>query len=102
MADEILVTEVTAEDKIATLKTTLAGMELSAATIPQEIKDAITQEIATLEAETLAKLQEVEAKAKADEEVAKTKVSDFWVKNRTIIYIVAALVILHVAEKFGW
>ncbi|GMB01088.1 hypothetical protein [Pelosinus sp. IPA-1] len=93
MAEETVnteVTTVTTEDKIAKLKTTLEGMELLGETIPQVVKDAVRQELATLEAEALAEVQKIEAETVS-----------FYGKYRTEIIIVAALVILHVAGLFG-
>ena len=101
MADEIVVTEVSIEDKIAKLKTSLEAFELLGESIPQAVKDAVAQELAVLEAEVLVTLQATEAKIKAEAEIAKTKVSDLWEKNRTWIIIVAAMLAFHVAGKFG-
>ena len=92
MADEIVqIVDVSIEDKIAKLKTTLEGMELLGATIPQEIKDAVAQEIATSE-ENL----------KAEAEAIKTEVSSSWVKYRVELIIAALLIISHVAGRFGF
>jgi len=99
---ENTIIEATTEDKIAKLKTTLEGMELLGATIPQAVKDAVTQELSVLEAEALATLQAAEAKAVSEAEIAKTKASEFLEKNRTVIIIVAVMFVLHVAGKFGW
>lgn len=82
--------EVTTEDKISKLKTTIEQMELLGESIPEIAKEAVKQELAVLEAKALEEIQKVEAEA-----------SDFWDKNRNAIIIVAVLLVLHVAGKFG-
>lgn len=90
MAEETVITEVTIEDKIAKLKTTLETMESLGAMIPQAVKDAVIQEIATLEAKALEEILKIE-----DETVS------FYEKYRTEIIVVAALLLIHIAGKFG-
>ena len=82
--------EVTTEDKIAKLKTTLEGMELLGATIPQTVKDTVSQEITVLE-----------EKLKAEIEAVETETVSLWVKYRTEIIIIVAMFIIHVAGKVG-
>lgn len=88
--EENKIVEVTTEDKIAKLKTTLEQMELLGESIPEIAKEAVKQELAVLEAKALEELQKVEENA-----------SDFWDKNRNAIIIVAVLLVLHVAGLFG-
>jgi hypothetical protein len=59
--EENKIVEVSTEDKIAKLKATLEGMELLGATVPQAIKDAVAQELATLEEKLKAEAQRVGA-----------------------------------------
>jgi hypothetical protein len=92
MAEETNVTtEVTTEDKIAKLKTTLEGMELLGATIPQAVKEAVAQELAILEAKALEEIQKVQAETVS-----------FYAKHKTEIIVVAAILIVHIAGKLGW
>lgn len=87
----IVAVEVTTEDKIAKLKATIEGMELLGETIPQTVKDAVTQELANLEAKALEETQKVQAETVS-----------FYNQHKTEIIVIAAILLVHVAGKLGF
>jgi len=76
--------------KLDQFKTLLAQMESLGNEVLQDEIASIKQKIADEEAKLKAEVQTVEAEA-----------ITFYEKNRTIIFIVAAMLILHVAGKLG-